>query len=196
MNSWLDLLKSRWLVLSQATVWILSIIAPVILAPPQINYQDERNENAAIALFVTCIFGVLWIAFNKRNKYRHYKFWLRTSLIVITCSVLSIIFYSIKKESWTTNYYGSNLVIGDSLLEGAQRKKEALEKRENKSIPDREFPRYMPGRNHELWDTDVLRTRRYFLLTLYVILEISIVLMIVTILQTINCFDQKNKPSS
>lgn len=195
MNSWLDQLKARWLVLSQAAVWILSIVVPVVLKPPQINYQNETNENAVIVFFVTCIIGILWISFNKKNKYKHYKFWLRTSLFLITFSVLSIIFYSVKKESWTISYYGSNLVVGDTLLEGAQRKKQALEKNLGRTISDQEFPQYMPGRNHELWDIDVLRVRRYFLLALYVIVVMSMVLMIVTILQTINCFDKKSKPS-
>ena len=195
MNNWFNFIKKRWQLFTQIALWLSTILASFLVDIPRINYKDEPAEHKVIFFLLAAIIGLLWFPLRKRTKHKDAKFWFRWSLALFACVVVSLAIYFVTIDNWTIKYYDTRLVVGDSLVYESQLKKEIKEKELGRRIVDRHYPEYMPDQNHLLWDSSVLKSRRWSLVIVHMSTIIIGALFLIILLHAHYCYEEGNRAS-
>lgn len=185
MNKLLEKLKARWLVLSQATVWLLSLFTEFVYAPPA-NVVDlalartETGYNAArfgLTLVVAALF------FAARHKWRRRWLWGTVAAVALLVAGFGYFRYQARLSDWTTDYNGGLVIHGETLTTEARafalQHPIRLEPIDHASLL-----KYYAGNARDVWtDIDLINIRWRWLVVLYFATVAGLSLAVVAALQ-------------
>ena len=102
--------------------------------------------------------------------------------------------YNIASNAWSVNEYGKVLVTGKTMFpEAANDRKEFAAKRNRSTVDDQSFVRARGGDTQSIWPMSEIRPRFYILLAAYIVCVLSIGFFLISVIQSIYCYEMGTK---
>jgi hypothetical protein len=188
---WLEQTKKNWSVLTQAAVWVLSVIGGFLLPPPVGTSQGDAKVWLRLAQFViTIVIGLIFIAAQKWRQKRHAKWWWAFSLGFLVLAVSAFFGYQQFMYAWTCNYAGQRVVAG-SVYTSHGKKYTDL----NPSLSRDELLMEHAGLPEDLWTRESINRRRLALAATYILCLPLFTICLIAIVQSIRCITSQREKS-
>jgi len=186
MSGTLSKLKSDWILLAQAAVWLLGLITLFVVSPPRLWPGAAQFEYTYFAQFlVTLILAAFWVYSSTLEKQKSARALMILAFAFAIVGSASLFSYMIVSASWTCQYDGRGLmVIGETFTEA-----EAIYAKANDEISCRTLIQDFTGVTKELWNATEI-TNRYYILVLW--FTASILLFAVSIVVTLEAIRSAN----
>lgn len=187
MKEWFEKMQSAWVLFSQTVAWITAAFGGFLLAPPlDAIGADAQVYYEFIHLLLILFIGFLYFPLQSRSRKDHFRGWLLIAILgTIISSVLFITFQTFKSTHTVPYPQGSStyIIAGDQLTAGASRK---LKQTESGNMSDLVMD--AAGDARQLWPEEQIVRNTYVLLALFFFSSMFFTVSIITLLQSIRCY--------
>jgi len=181
-DGWIQGLKKSWIGLSQAAVWILSIIGGFLLPPPVGISETADKVWLRLAQFtITVVLGITFIAARRWNKRKHATGWWVGSAILLVISLTTFVAYQALSYQWTCKYYNEVKIIGGN--EYTPHGADYIT--ENPGASCETILKENAGKVYDVWAKDSIDRRRIALGAIYIICIPLFTICIIAVAQAI-----------
>jgi hypothetical protein len=188
-------LKAKWNYFAQLSIFILTLAGSFLVTPPLLSFDAENRITPFARFMIAGLLALLFIPLAKRNTKRYYTIWYRTAIAFFVAAILSVILYAKLLHDWSVPFYGGQrLVIGKHMYASVVNRKLTLARELNKPMIDNELlVKSFQGNPSLIWPAHELRKRLYLLTALYILSVTFVGCFVVTVIQSIYCYEYKQK---
>jgi hypothetical protein len=164
-NPSFEWLKKSWSGLSQAAIWIISIIGGFLLPPP-VGISDEADKVwLRLAQFtITVVLGIMFIAARRWKKQKHATRWWIASAVLLIASLATFVGYQTLSYKWTCQYYNELKIVG-----GDQHTQHGADYiREHPGVSCETLLKEHAGNVYDVWTKESIDRRRIALAVIYI----------------------------
>ncbi len=181
--------RGSWLLLAQASIWLLGILTGFLLPPP-VGAETESQIWVRFAQFVvTVIVGLILLAALRWQRKKHTLRWAGCSALTLLLATATFFGYQLCVASWTADYDGIRVVVGADLTSFGQRWRE-----EHPEQTPEQIVKDLAGKVTKFWTRESVERRRLALATLYVLAMPLFTVCVIATVQAIRCASP-DKPS-
>lgn len=183
LSTYLDSLKKRWTLLSQATAFIVVVIAGFVTPPEVYDPASGFKTAKALAVFIVVILAGLSFYLSRRwsRKRDAFKWLISTSLFLSLC-VAGYLFSERLKDERTCQYPGEVKVIGTAYT---QHGRDYVS--QNPGISCEALLMDHGGKAELVWDPNSISNSRIILLAAYLVSFMLAAVCIVSVTQLVTC---------
>ena len=183
--------QSSWILLAQAGIWVLGIVAGFLLPPP-VGAEADAKVWVRFAQFVVTVgVGLVLLAALRWQRKKDTLRWATLSGLMLVLATVAFFGYQMCLARWTVPYHNDSgrVVVGFELNDFGRRWKELHPERTLYDI-------VMDARGEvdTYWTRESLNQRRLALAALYVLTMPLLMLCIIATVQAIRCA-APDKPS-
>lgn len=188
MKQILSFVNLNWLLVTQFSLSIISVIASGLIKPEFLIYDSDsifRITQIIASFLILLLFLPLYIY----KKHRHFKMWWALSFLIFINFCIAIGVYTNNIQKFTLESQGKLIVIGElnNMKKEAIQQKNKLETRFGRTFSAKECVISNGGNADQLWDSDYLRSKLLSIILQYVMILFSGVIFILLIMQSIKC---------
>jgi hypothetical protein len=174
--------RGSWVLLAQAAVWVLGIVAGFLLPPP-VGAGTESGMWVRFAQFVvTVVVGLVLLAALRWQRKKDTWRWALISVLALVLATGTFFGYQVCVAQWTVFSKGGQVVIGGELTEfGRTWRDEEPEKSLQEKVDD------LAGQLTMVWTRESIEQRRLVLAGLYVLAMPLFTVCIIATVQAVRC---------
>ena len=203
MDNWLKIIKDKFGVIIQLSVWIFSILSPFVIAPQIDNYPGESKMWFGFAQFLIPAFiGLAYFPFSSYTEKKYVKMWFKISLSALFIGIISFVYYiSILQNKRVIYPTAPNsamvFVIGNDafLTTAALDVIKDQENRTHEKITNEVLLKlFAIGSSEELeniWKKSSITFNTYLIVSMYISTLVLFTFFILTLIQALNCKSKK-----
>jgi hypothetical protein len=187
-------LKTRWNYFAQAAAIIITIVGTFLVTPPLLSISSDHRIESFSRFIIASLLAFLYIPLKKKSAKSRYRFWYRIAAACFVAGLISVGIYTKLLQDWSVKFYGGKvLVIGENMYPEAEKDKVNVALELNRRVVDNEtFVRARQGNTFDIWPKSELSFRFYLMSMLYILSAVLIGSFIITIIQSIYCYEGKS----
>ena len=192
---WFKNIKDSWLGFIQVGIWLVTVLGTFVISPPLLSAGGSSKMQGLTHFLVAGVTALVFIPLKRRSQKTDHSFWQRIAIFsFVSCCVLVFI-YSWQYQQNTVHFYDEVLVKGQTMKLEALKQKEAVAKQLGlPEIDEETFVKARQGKTQYIWPQQELESRYYLLLLFYLLSAITLLLFILSVTQSIFCYD--NTPAT
>ncbi|KAA2238825.1 hypothetical protein F0L74_21665 [Chitinophaga agrisoli] len=189
-----DYIKSKWAGFAQAAIWIMAIAGTFLIAPPLLNRNDTSPVTPLTRFIIAGLIAIIFIVIKKRSAHKDYRLWYRVAIASFIICLVFIGLYAVTRNNWSVKFYNNKvLATGKTMFaEAVEQKKEVAKKLGLPFVDDELFVSAREGDTQLIWPIAEIRTHFYIMFCLYVLCVIGVACFIISIIQSIFCYEKDN----
>jgi hypothetical protein len=186
-------IKSKWNAFANTGVLIFSVAASFMIEPPLLSLSEESKVNWFAKFLITALIALFTIPMLVRSRKKDYTHWFRLAVIGLCLTLIFAGTYTYLLEKWSVPFYNHRLVIGHTMSKTVHDEEMAFLQSYSGPYGDTEaFVKSRQGNTNRIWPSEELNNAYTILHVLYIITFITVTIFVVSIIQSIYCYEKED----